>query len=53
MRLKLIDMVINEQMTTAGAAKIIGIKQTSACRIVHNYFKYNRVFEKKDDKVAR
>ena len=44
MRLKLIRLVEEEKLSTAEAGRIVGIKQTSACRIINSYKKYNRIF---------
>lgn len=53
MRLRLIKYVDEEKMSTANAARILGIKQTSACRIMRSYHKYNTIFERKADKLKR
>lgn len=53
MRLKLIYYVKEENMSTAEAGRIIGIKQTSACRIINSYNKSNRIFERKADRLQR
>lgn len=53
MRLKLIYNVNEQQMSTAHAGRLIGIKQTSASRIINTYNKNNRVFERKADRLQR
>ena len=53
MRIKLIELVLEKNISTAKAGRIVGIKQTTACRIINNYTKKNRVFEKKTDKKKR
>ena len=53
MRIKLISLVEDEKMSTAEAGRIVGIKQTSACRIINSYKKHNRIFEKKADRIVR
>lgn len=40
-------------MSTAEAGRLVGIKQTSACRIMNSYKKHNRIFEKKADRLER
>ena len=40
-------------MSTAEAGRLVGIKQTSACRIINSYKKHNRIFERKADRVTR
>lgn len=40
-------------MSTAEAGRVVGIKQTSACRIINSYKKHNRIFEKKADRILR
>ncbi len=53
MRLELIRMVDEERMSTAQAARILGIKQTSACRIMRSFHHHHRIFEKKTDRLNR
>jgi hypothetical protein len=53
MRMKLIKLVEEEKMSTAEAGRIVGIKQTSACRIINSYRKHNRIFERKADRIQR
>jgi predicted DNA-binding protein (UPF0251 family) len=53
MRLSLIKLVDEEKLSTAHAARILGIKQTSACRIMKSYHSHNRIFETKSDKMQR
>ena len=40
-------------MSTAEAGRVVGIKQTSACRIINSYKKKNRIFERKADRLLR
>jgi hypothetical protein len=40
-------------MSTAHAARLLGIKQTSACRIMQSYHHHHRIFEKKSDRIDR
>lgn len=46
-------MVDEERMSTAQAARLLGIKQTSACRIMRSYHNHHRIFEKKADRLNR
>jgi hypothetical protein len=52
-RLRLIQLVDEEQLPTAEAARILGVKQTSACRIMKSYHQHNRIFERKNDRLRR
>jgi hypothetical protein len=52
-RLRLIQLVDEEQLPTAEAARILGVKQTSACRIMKSYHCHNRIFERKNDRLRR
>jgi len=53
MRLELIHLVTEQNLPTAEAARFVGIKQTSACRIMASYRKHNRIFERKADRLSR
>lgn len=53
MRLRLIKFVDEEKLSTAEAARIIGIKQTSACRIMKSYHYHNKIFERKADRLKK
>jgi hypothetical protein len=46
-------LVDSNKLSTAEAGRKVGIKQTSACRIMKSYYKHNRIFERKDEKQAR
>jgi hypothetical protein len=46
-------LVDSNKISTAEAGRKVGIKQTSACRIMKSYYKHNRIFERKDEKQAR
>jgi predicted DNA-binding protein (UPF0251 family) len=47
MRLKLIKLVDDEGLSITKAGRIVGIKQTTACRIYNCYKKQNHIFQKK------
>lgn len=46
-------MVDEEGLSTAHAARILGIKQTSACRIMKSYHIHHKIFERKADRLQR
>jgi transposase len=53
MRIRLIKLVEEENMSIAEAGRRVGIKQTSACRIYNCYKKNNHIFEKKGARKPR
>jgi predicted DNA-binding protein (UPF0251 family) len=52
MRIRLIKLVDEDKLSTAEAARIVGIKQTSACRIMKSYHLYRRIFERRNEKMV-
>jgi predicted DNA-binding protein (UPF0251 family) len=53
MRVELIRLVDEEGLSTAHAARVLGIKQTSACRIMKSYHNHHKIFERKADRLQR